>query len=79
MNKAEPDAAFLVDDEARDYRSYLPGVKGYKAATINAYLAPLRALVRAQGRTLKVKGVCQVRPAVDMLDSPRWPRRIIFS
>jgi site-specific recombinase XerD len=29
----------------------------------------LRALVRAQGRTLKVKGVRQVRPAVDTLDS----------
>ena len=83
-NKAEPDAALLVDEEVRDYRAYLTGVKGYKAATVNAYLAPLRALVQAQGRTLKVKGVRQVRPAVDTLDSrelgkllaaldgPRW-------
>lgn len=68
-NKAEPDAALLVDEEVRDYRVYLTGVKGYKAATVNAYLAPLRALVRAQGRTLKVKGVRQVRPAVDTVDS----------
>ena len=42
----EPDAALLTDDEARDYRVYLTGVKGYKAATVNAYLAPLRGLVR---------------------------------
>jgi hypothetical protein len=42
----EPDAALLTDDEVRDYRVYLTGVKGYKAATVNAYLAPIRALVR---------------------------------
>ena len=58
----EPDATLLTDDEVRDYCVYLTGVKGYKAATINAYLALIRATVRAQGRTLKVKGVTpQVR------------------
>jgi hypothetical protein len=65
----EPDAALLTDDEVRDYRVYLTGVKGYKAATVNAYLAPIRALVRAQGRTLKVKGVKQGR-------RQRWTRAI---
>jgi site-specific recombinase XerD len=80
----EPDAALLTDDEVRDYRVYLTGVKGYKAATVNAYLAPIRALVRTQGRTLKVKGVKQVQGAVETLDArdlgrlisavdgPRW-------
>ena len=28
----EPDAALLTDDEVRDYRVYLTGVKGYTAA-----------------------------------------------
>ena len=65
----EPDAALLTDDEVRDYRVYLTGVKGYKAATVNAYLAPIRAIVRAQGRTLKVKGVKQVQRPVDALDA----------
>jgi integrase/recombinase XerD len=65
----EPDAALLTDDEVRDYRAYLTGVKGYKAATVNAYLAPIRALVRAQGRTLKVKGVKQVQAPVETLDA----------
>ena len=65
----EPDAALLTDDEVRDYRVYLTGVKGYKAATGNAYLAPIRAIVRAQGRTLKVKGVKQVQKPVDALDA----------
>ena len=65
----EPDAALLTDDEVRDYRVYLTGVKGYKAATVNGYLAPIRALVRAQGRTLKVKGVKQVQGPVETLDA----------
>jgi hypothetical protein len=46
----EPDATLLTDDEVRDYCVYLTGVKGYKAATVNAYLAPIRAIVRAQGQ-----------------------------
>ena len=58
----DPDVSLLTDDEVRDYRVHLTTVKGYKAATVNAYLAPIRAIVRAQGRTLKVKGVTpQVR------------------
>ena len=65
----EPDAALLTDDEVRDYRVYLTGVKGYKAATVNAYLASIRALVRAQGHTLKVKGRKQVQAPVETLDA----------
>jgi len=65
----EPDAALLTDDEVSDYRVHLTGVKSYKAATVNAYLAPIRAIVRAQGRTLKVKGVKQVQKPVDALDA----------
>jgi site-specific recombinase XerD len=65
----EPDATLLTDDEVRDYRVYLTGVKGYKAATVNAYLAPIRVLVRAQGRMLKVKGVKQVQKPVETLDA----------
>ena len=42
----EPDATLLTDEEIRAYRIYLTG-KGLKAATVNAYLAPLRVLVRA--------------------------------
>lgn len=62
----ELDAALLADDEARDYRVHLTGVKGYKAATVNAYLAPIRAIVRSQGRTLKVKGVKQAQRPADV-------------
>ncbi len=65
---ATPDAKLLTDEEVRGYRVFLTGVKGYKAATVNAYLAPLRAIVRDQGRTLKVKGVRQTRPLIETLD-----------
>ena len=65
----EPDAAVPTDDEVRDYRVYLTGVKGYKAATVNAYLVPIRAHVRARGRTLKVKGVKQMQTPVETLDA----------
>jgi hypothetical protein len=46
----KPDATLLTDDEVRDYRDYrvyLTGVKGHKAATVDAYLASIRAIVRA--------------------------------
>lgn len=38
-------------------------------ATANAYLAPIRAIVRVQGRTLKVRGVNQMQGAVETLDA----------
>ena len=40
---AEPDGRTLTESEVRDYRAYLTGVQGYKAATVNTRLAPLRA------------------------------------
>ena len=58
----EPDAVLLTNKEVRDYRVYLTGIKGYKAATVNAYLTPIRAIIRAQGRTFKVKGANAARP-----------------
>ena len=66
---AEPNAALLTAEEVRDYRVHLTGVKGYKADTVNTYLAPIRTLVRAQGRTLKVKGVKQVQGLMETLDA----------
>ena len=52
----EPDATLLTDDEVRDYRVYLIGIEDRKAATVNAYLAPIRAIVRAQGPDAQGQG-----------------------
>jgi site-specific recombinase XerD len=43
---------------------------------INAHLAPIRAFVRAQGRTPKVKGVKQVQRPGQMLDARELGRLI---
>ena len=52
--------------------------------TVNAYLVPIRAIVRAQGRKLKVKGVkqiltpvetlnaCDPDPLINAVDGPPW-------
>ena len=45
-------------------------------ATVNAYLVPIRAIVRAQDRTLKVKGAKQVRKPVETLDARDLDRLI---
>ncbi|OQA13443.1 MAG: Tyrosine recombinase XerD [Chloroflexi bacterium ADurb.Bin360] len=42
--------------------------QGHKAATVNLRLAPLRGLLRSMGRNVKVKGVKQVKPAIEALD-----------
>ncbi len=64
-----PDAKLLTEIEVRDYRAYLMTVKGYKAATVNTRLAPIRALVREHGRTLRVKGVKLIIAPKDILDA----------
>jgi len=40
----EPDAVLLIDEEVRDYRVCLASIKSYKAATVNAYQTPIRAI-----------------------------------
>ncbi len=63
---AAPDAALLTSEEVREYRNALTGQK-LQAATVNARLAPVRGLVRAQGREVRVKSVGRVTPAVETL------------
>lgn len=66
--QTRPDAALLTDEELRAYRNALTD-RGLQAATVNLRLAALRALVRAQGRMVKVKGVKLVTPALEALDA----------
>jgi hypothetical protein len=68
----EPDVVLLTDEEVRDYRVYLTGIKGYKAATVNAYQTPIRAIVRAQPGRLRsrARGVGHVGGAKPRLGDP---------
>jgi len=65
---ALPEPALLATEELREYRNYLVTEKTHKAATVNLHLAPLRGLLRSIGRDVKVKGVSQVKPAIEALD-----------
>ncbi len=64
---ALPEPALLTAEELREYRNHLVA-QGHKAATVNLRLAPLRGLLRSIGRNVKVKGVKQVKPAIEALD-----------
>jgi len=64
---ALPEPALLTTEELREYRNHLVA-QGHKAATVNLRLAPLRGLLRSIGRDVKVKGVSQVKPAIEALD-----------
>jgi len=64
---ALPEPALLTVEELREYRNHLVA-QGHKAATVNLRLAPLRGLLRSIGRNVKVKGVKQVKPAIEALD-----------
>jgi len=63
----EPDPALLTDEEAREWRAYLSGVRNLKAATVNLRLSAVKGLARFCGRRLEVRGVRQVRPPVEPL------------
>ena len=64
---ALPEPDLLTTEELREYRNHLVA-QGHKAATVNLRLAPLRGLLRSIGRDVKVKGVAQVKPAIEALD-----------
>jgi integrase/recombinase XerC len=65
----EPDPDLLNEQVARDWRGYLSGTKGMAAASVNLRLSALRSFCRFHGNPLtRVKGVKQVRPAVEALN-----------
>ena len=73
---AEPDAALLTGEEAREWRSYLANVRRLSAATVNQRLAALRGLVRLYGRELRVKGMKRVTPPVEPLNGRELGRML---
>ncbi|MCP4538091.1 MAG: tyrosine-type recombinase/integrase [Chloroflexi bacterium] len=59
----------LTDITARQWRDYLSGERGLKAATVNQRLAALKGLVRSCGRQLDVRGIKSVRAPIEPLTS----------
>ena len=64
---ADPDPALLTDEEAREWRGYLSGVRRLAASTVNVRLAALKGLVRHAGGRIETKGVRQVQQPVEAL------------
>jgi site-specific recombinase XerD len=63
----EPDPALITDEEAREWRSHLSGVRKLAASTVNVRLSALKGLARFRGRRLETRGVRQVQPPVEAL------------
>jgi site-specific recombinase XerD len=62
-----PDPALLTGVEAREWRDFLSGERGLKAATVNQRLAALKGFARFCGRPLAVQGVKSVRSPIEPL------------
>lgn len=71
-----PEPALLTDEEARDWRGYLSGVKKYAASTINVRLAALNGLVEHAGGRLDIKTIKQVDKPVEALSARELGRLI---
>ncbi len=63
----EPEPALLTDEEAREWRAYLTGVKKHSASTVNVKLAAIKGLARSCGVRLEVKGVRKVERPIETL------------
>ena len=72
----DPDPELLTDEEVRDWRAYLTGVKKYAASTVNVRLSALKGLVRHAGGRLEVKGVRKVQQPVNPLTARELGRLV---
>jgi site-specific recombinase XerD len=72
----EPEPKLLTDEEAREWRAYLAGVKKYAAATVNLRLSALKGLVRHAGSRLEVKGMRKVQQPVEPLSGRELGRLV---
>jgi site-specific recombinase XerD len=59
-----PDPTLLADSQVRDYVAYLQVVRRLSPSSIQIRLSALRGLLRALGRTLRVRGPRAQRPPV---------------
>jgi len=63
----DPEPELVNEEDARDWRSYLSGVRKLSASAVNLHLAALRGLARSCDNPLEVKGVKQVQRPVETL------------
>jgi site-specific recombinase XerD len=72
----EPEPKLLTDEEAREWRACLTGVKKYAAATVNVRLSALKGLVRHAGGRLEIKGMRKVQQPIEPLSGRELGRLV---
>jgi site-specific recombinase XerD len=63
----DPEPDLLTDEEAREWRGFLTGVKKYAASTVNLKLAALTGLVEHANGHIEVSGVQRVDRPIEAL------------
>jgi site-specific recombinase XerD len=72
----QPQAELLTDQEARDWRAHMTGVKKYAASTVNVRLSALTGAVRHAGGHVRVGYIKQVEKPVHPLSGRELGRLI---
>jgi len=72
----EPEPKLLTDEEAREWRAHLAGVKKYAAATVNVRLSALKGLARHAGGRLEIRGMRKVQQPVEPLSGRELGRLV---
>jgi len=68
----------LTDEEAREWRGYLSGVRKLAASTVNVRLAALKGLVRHAGGRIETRGVRRVEQPVETLTARELGRLVLL-
>jgi hypothetical protein len=64
----DPELALLTDEELRQWRGHLSGVRKLAASTVNVRLSAVKGLARHHGRTLETEGVRKVKQPIEPLN-----------
>jgi len=62
-----PDPTLLTDEEVRDWRAHLSGVRKLAASTVNVRISAVKGLAQHYGRSLETRGVRQVEQPIEPL------------
>lgn len=73
---AAPDPALLTDEEAREWRGFLVGVRGYSASTVNVRLSAIKGLARFCGNRIEARGMRKVDPPIEPLSGRELGRLV---
>lgn len=71
-----PEASLMTNQEARDWRAHMTGVKKYAASTVNVRLSALTGVVRHAGGHIRVSYIKTVQPPIHALSGRELGRLV---